>query len=57
MRGIHCCSIERLNSLVIIGAESCEKSFHGQYGIGMSDRTYSPPPPKNKTKQKKTQNG
>ena len=28
MRGIHCCSIERLDSLVIIGAKTCEKSFH-----------------------------
>ena len=32
MRGIHCCSIERLNSLVIIGAKTREKYFHSQYG-------------------------
>ena len=32
LRGRHCCSIERFNSLVIIGAKTCEKSFHSQYG-------------------------
>ena len=31
MRGRHCGSIERLNSLVITGAKRCEKSFHNQY--------------------------
>jgi hypothetical protein len=32
IRGTHCCSIDRLNTLVIMGAKSCAKSFHNQYG-------------------------